>query len=76
MRRLTKVQRYLKQKGIRYAYGQSRNCGEIYFKANGNIVSIGEFTGNKGDTVMGIMVDGREVSTQEDVIKILENIIK
>lgn len=75
--RLTKIQRHLKKLGVDYTYSENYGCGEITFEHNGKRYRIAEITGNRGNTVIGVVMSGvRYPTSQKNIISNIDYILK
>mgnify|MGYP000925366397 CR=1 FL=1 len=79
--RLTKIQKYLKNLGIEYEYEyeyeKKYGCGEIIFDYNNKTYYISEITGNRGNTIIGVVMNGvRYPTSQKRIIDYLDTILK
>lgn len=75
--RLTKIQKHLKKLGVDYTYSENYGCGEITFEHNGKNHHIAEITGNKGNTIVGVVMGKRSYPTsQKNIISNIDYILK
>lgn len=82
--RLIKIQKLLKEKLVQYNYDEKHGCADINFTFKESFYSISEYTGNRGNTPIGLLTnfswngkDGRthKFDKQEDVCELVYRIL-